>query len=156
MPAKKVAKKKPAPRPAPAKKPAQSKKRAAARKSERKRKSPAPALFKLVARFERAGSGKPVTGERYRVRFYDRDPLRDDFLGESTLSRTGAAEVVCSTLDFKGFDSPFEKHPDVYCVLLNDGREVFRTPVANDLPVGEPDPVTLVPRTTFDLGVFRV
>lgn len=113
-------------------------------------------LYRFVVRFVEKGTGRPVTGRAYRARFFDRDLIRDNRLGDSPLDAEGVAGVVVSSAAFKGLDSPGETRPDLYCVLEKDGREVFRTPVRWDIDVSARDPVTKVSERTIDLGVFEV
>ncbi len=113
-------------------------------------------LYRFVVKFVDKSTGKPLTGGSYRARFFDRDIIHDNRLGESSLDVDGTAGVVVSSAAFKGLDSPGETKPDVYCVLEKDGREVYRTPVLRDVEVEARDPVTKEESRTIDLGVFEV
>lgn len=119
-------------------------------------------IIKLIARFVHADSGQPVVGPDIRVRFYDRDLLKDDVLGEAVLSNQGVAEVLCSSGSFQSgvlgrlFERLKEKKPDIYCELLGpDGAPIFRSAVRWDLDVGGVNPVTQVANPTIDLGTYR-
>ncbi|MBM4108265.1 MAG: hypothetical protein FJ255_05560 [Phycisphaerae bacterium] len=113
-------------------------------------------LYRFVVRFVDKASGKPVTGPAYRVRFFDKDIIHDNRLGESPLDGQGSAGVIVSSAAFKGLDSPGETEPDLYCVLMKDGQQVFKTPVRMNVKVEATDPVTGRDARTIDLGVFKV
>jgi hypothetical protein len=119
-------------------------------------------IVKLIARFVHADSGRPVTGPDVRVRFFDRDVLRDDLLGEAVLNSEGVAEVLCSAGSYQSgvlgrvFERLRERKPDIYCELLDaEGRPIFRTPVRWDLDVARVNPVTQVASPTVDLGTYQ-
>lgn len=119
-------------------------------------------IVKLIARFVHADSGRPVAGPDVRVRFFDRDVLRDDLLGEAVLNSDGVAEVLCSAGSYQSgvlgrvFERLRERKPDIYCELLDaNGHPIFRTPVQWDLDVARVSPVTQVASPTVDLGTYQ-
>ncbi|HEX2838471.1 MAG TPA: hypothetical protein VHN77_10120 [Phycisphaerales bacterium] len=113
------------------------------------------AIIKLTARFAHADSGKPLTGEGLTVRFCDRDTVKDDVLGESLLSPDGRAEIVTTTGSFHSGLAFGERRPDLYCVVCDHGKPVFRTPVAWDTKVAERSKTTGQTMLTHDLGTFK-
>lgn len=113
-------------------------------------------LYRFVVRFVDKASGRPVTGAAYRCRFFDKDIIHDNRLGESPLDEQGSAGVIVSSAAFKGLDSPGETEPDLYCVLLKDDKPVFKTPVKMNIKVESLNPVTGRDARTIDLGVFKV
>lgn len=115
-----------------------------------------PGLYRFVVRFVEKGSRRPLTGPAFKARFYDRDLIRDNRLGESALDAGGSAAVVVSSASFKSLDSPGETRPDVYCVLEKDGQAIFRTPVRANLDLDAADKVTGTQARTIDLGAFEV
>ena len=118
---------------------------------------PTPEIARVWARFVDKTSGAPLSGERYRARLLDQDLLRDDQLGESWLSGVGEAEFMFPLSDFRGLDTLTEDRPDLYVVLLDQGREVFRSAVSRDVDFLSRDPVTgRWNQLTQDLGTFRV
>lgn len=102
-----------------------------------------------------ADSGRALSGEGLTVRFCDRDPIKDDVLGESLLSPDGLAEVVTTTGSFHSGFSFGERTPDLYCVVCDHGRPVYRTRVAWNTPVVEHGRVSKEALLTHDLGTFR-
>lgn len=115
------------------------------------------AIYKLIARFVHHEDGKPFSGERFTVRFFDRDAIKDDLLGESSLSSSGEASILTTTGSF-GVGGPLaaERRPDLYCVVCEDGKPIFRTPVSWNVPVQEPHKVSKQATHTHDIGTFRV
>ncbi|WP_186754999.1 hypothetical protein [Echinicola salinicaeni] len=101
-------------------------------------------------------TGKPLSGKAYRVKFYDKDAFKDDLLGESDLTAQGMAILSISKKDYTSLDSPFEEHPDIYFVLYKEGKEIYKSPVAESVhledQLGYPDTLGL----DFDMGSFLV
>jgi len=111
-------------------------------------------IIKLTARFVHAGSDKPLAGEGFTVRFCDKDVVKDDVLGEATLSPDGRAEVLTTTGSFSGGATFGERKPDLYCLVCEHGKPIFRSPVAWDKAVADRS------RSgehvlTHDLGTFQ-
>jgi hypothetical protein len=119
-------------------------------------------IFRITAKFVHADTGAPVTGPGLRVRFFDRDTLKDDLLGESALAADGSAAVLTTTSAFRSGlmgavgKALGESKPDLYCEVVEHGKAIFRTKVAWNTPVGAVDPVTKQAEHTVDLGTFRV
>jgi len=91
-----------------------------------------PILFKVTARFVSKDTGKPVHGDEYDVWLYDQDPITDDKMGKGKLEKDGRVEITCDLSDASSLDSPAEKYPDLYFILLKHGNEVFRSRVFED------------------------
>lgn len=115
-----------------------------------------PILMKFLCRFIAKGSRTPVGGPGYSARFMDKDLLKSDTLGTASVGPDGKAECLVPRVNMKGWDSPGETKPDVYVVLLKDGKELFRSPTIKNMNLAEVDPTTKEQRTTFDLGAFEV
>lgn len=113
-------------------------------------------MFKVIARFQDADS-RPLTGPEYTAWVMDRDRLVDDNLGSSPLNADGEAEFLIYSADIVSVDSPGERWPDLYFVLLREDREVFRSEVFENLVFDAPDEVTGRPdELTRSFGPFRV
>ena len=64
-------------------------------------------------------SGRPVA--RLLVKAFDKDVVRDDFLGACETDESGAFEIRFTDADFK---DALESHPDLYlCVFVPGGEE---------------------------------
>lgn len=118
-------------------------------------------IIKLIARFVHADTGAPLSDPHLRVRFYDRDALRDDLLGESSLSPQGVAEVISTSGNFQsglmGLPARLlsEKKPDVFCEVREKDVPIYRSKVAWNVEVERVNPITRSPDRTVDLGTFR-
>jgi hypothetical protein len=91
---------------------------------------------------ERVAVGKPIRG------------FEGVELGEP---RLGADGRVACTFDLQhaiSADSPMETKPDLYFVLYEGDREIFRTPTFSDLDFTRRDEKGEV--VTHDLGTFQV
>lgn len=121
-----------------------------------------PQIIKLIARFVHKGTSQPVSDPALRVRFFDQDAFKDDFLGEATLSSDGVAEIIFDSSAFQSgvlgriFERLKEKRPDVYCQIVDKDRvPIFRTAVQWDVDVTQFNEVTKRSRPTVDLGTFE-
>ncbi len=113
-------------------------------------------FYRVHARFEDA-TGAPLRGAAYKVKLYDKDPLKDDFLGESALDETGTAAFTFTSLHVKSVDSPGETKPDLYFVVEREGKEIFRSPVHPDVDFEKEDPVSKRKTSlTQEFGPFRL
>ncbi len=113
-------------------------------------------LFRVIARFENAEGG-PFFGSEYEVSLLDKDRLFDDKLGATSLSTDGTAEFMFSVADVFSIDSLGERTPDIYFVITENGNEVFRSEVFNEVDFDATDPVTgRRDNLTREFGPFRV
>ena len=113
-------------------------------------------LFKVIARFE-DGEGRPFFGSEYKVTLLDKDRLRDDKLGSTSLNQDGTAEFVFSVADIFSIDSPGERTPDIYFVITENNNEVFRSEIFPEVNFDTTDPVTgRQDNATREFGPFRV
>lgn len=113
-------------------------------------------IGRVTARFVRKADGQPVSGVtgRYVVKVYDRDVFKDDQMGEPRLDADGRVRCTFDLRDAMSRDSPAETKPDIYLVLYEGDREVFRTPVFSDLDFTRKDEAGAA--VTHDLGTFQV
>lgn len=99
---------------------------------------------------------KPFTLRKYKVLFYDRDPLEDDFLGVSNLDKNGEASISVIPSDWQSADSPMERYPDLYFTLEEDEKVVFKSPVWKDLHFGQTATFSVPGGFKCDLGTFFI
>ena len=113
-------------------------------------------LFKVIASFQTA-SGQPLCGAQYSVALRDQDRYFDDRLGESALNNEGVAEFLISAADILSFDSIGEKTPDLYFIVNENGKEIFRSEVFQQVDFEAKDPVTgRAKGLTQSFGPFRI
>ena len=113
-------------------------------------------IFKVIASFE-TFNGRPLTGAKYSVSLRDKDRFFDDKLGETALDGEGVAEFLVSAVDILSFDSVGETTPDLYFVVKQSGKEIFRSEVFDDVDFETKDPVTGQPDgLTKSFGPFQV
>ena len=113
-------------------------------------------FIRVRARFVSAVTGLPLTGGQYSVRLFDLDPVTDDYLGESTVYGAGLVEVLFSLADASSWDSPGELMPDLYMVLYEGTRQIYRTPVKFNVEIPLGELLTQQAASTVDLGEFKV
>ena len=94
-------------------------------------------IIDLHVKLLKQGTQEPVKGEEYTVMFYDKDPIKDDFLGESGVDDFGHAIISITESNFRSADSIKEKYPDVYFRVLKDGEEIYKSPVTKNLHLEE-------------------
>lgn len=113
-------------------------------------------IFKVIASFEDE-KGEPLSGADYSVMLMDKDRVFDDRLGASRLDAEGKAEFLIYTADILSIDSPGERTPDIYFVVLKNGNEICRTEVSPNVNFDAVDPVTgRADALTREFGPFRV
>ena len=113
-------------------------------------------MFKVIASFTDE-SGSPLTGDDYSVVVMDEDKYFDDKLGSKPLGGDGTAEFLIAVADILSFDSAGERTPDLYFVVMKDGKEVFRSEVLAEVDFDAADPVTGRPKgLTKEFGPFAV
>jgi hypothetical protein len=112
----------------------------------------------ITARFQQKETGEPLSGHQYMARLYDQDTLQDtlqdDFLGESLLNQNGEIEIRFLPQQIASLDSPFEKFPDLYLVLLKGQEVLLKTQVIEDLDMNREG--KLGQGLYFNMGVFLV
>lgn len=103
-----------------------------------------------------AQSNNPIVGDEYKVLFYDKDPLKDDFLGQSTLDDNGHALISISRDDIRSRDTPFEKYPDLYFKLEKDGKTIFTSPVSKNVQLEERNDYPASEARHCNLGIYTI
>lgn len=114
-------------------------------------------MVRILARFVRHADNNPLTGDQYTAKLWDKDFFVDDHLGTRKLDAKGGVEFTFDVADAGSADSPMEMYPDLYLVLLEDGKEVFRSKVFGDVDFLSRDPVSgESSRLTQNLGTFKI
>ena len=83
-------------------------------------------IIHVRLRLLQKGTGDPLFGPHIVVRLYDEDPLSDDHLGSATPNEDGEVQIDFDEGDIKSMDSPGEQMPDLYFVVLGNGKEVYQ------------------------------
>ena len=86
------------------------------------------ATVKFIAK----GSDTPLTGAAYKVRLYDKDIFKDDFLGESQLDNNGMAEFTFTASSF-GDIANTDQNPDFYFTVLKNDQLIFKSKIMNNV-----------------------
>jgi len=80
---------------------------------------------------------RPITGDNFTVRFYDKDDLENDFLGEGKVDSSGVADIRFDvSLMQAGAENKKDKNetmPDLFFDLLDNGKVVFTSKVLNNV-----------------------
>lgn len=114
-------------------------------------------MIKAIARFINKRTGKPVTGENYKVRLYDNDVVSDDFLGEGTLNDDGVVEIVSHIGKAASPDSPTEKKPDLYFEVYSEHGVIYQSKVFEQVDFLKEDKVSgQKTGLTKDFGTFEI
>jgi hypothetical protein len=113
-------------------------------------------IGRVTARFVRKSNGQPLSGitGQHRVKLFDKDVFKDDTLGEPRLGADGRVTCTFDLQHAVSADSPMETKPDVYLVVYEGEREIFRTPTFGGLDFTRRDDKGEV--VTHDLGTFQV
>ena len=110
-------------------------------------------MIRVIAQFSHKSDGTPITGQEYVAKLYDKDILLDDEMGESYPDSKGRIDILCPLALASSFDSPGEQKPDLYFVLLENGKEIFRSHVFKNVDFLGDNPSAGLRQ---DLGEFRV
>ncbi len=112
-------------------------------------------MVKVDARFV-APDGLPLDGNRFRVALYDKDILFDDKLGQTRPDADGRVQFFFDISEAWSFDSLHELKPDLYVVVFEGDREVFRSQVFHNVGLLRRDLGPEENSRTKDLGTFVV
>ena len=96
------------------------------------------------------------SNSNYYVRLYDRDFLTDDFLAEEKLNEDGIVHFTINPTSYRTADSFREKRPDFYFTIINEGEEIFRTPVADNIDLNTEADFNTEEGMVIDMGGFVV
>lgn len=98
--------------------------------------------------------GRPLDGDRFRVRLYDKDIFNDDYLGES-LTRDGRVFFMISG---KSFSAPLnlEKKPDFYFVVYQDGKEIYKSKVMANVDLANMQEFVMKEGEVIELGTYLI
>jgi hypothetical protein len=110
----------------------------------------------VTARFIEKGEDKPLSGDEYTVRLYDRDIADDDFLGESRLDAGGHIRIAFAHDSFVNDDAFRETRPDFYFIILKNGTPVYTTKVLEELSLEDIQQFRMGEGEVVDLGSFLV
>ncbi len=110
----------------------------------------------ITARFIEKGADKPLNGDEYTVRLYDRDIADDDFLGESRLDGGGHIRIAFAHDAFTN-DSVFkEARPDFYFIVMRNDKPVYTTKVLEELSLEDLEQFKMGEGEIVDLGSFLI
>ncbi|WP_407520667.1 hypothetical protein PDL71_10330 [Lacibacter sp. MH-610] len=110
----------------------------------------------ITARFIEKGEDKPLSGDEFTVRLYDRDIADDDFLGESRLDAGGHIRIAFAHDSFVNDDAFRETRPDFYFIILKNGTPVYTTKVLEELSLEDIQQFRMGEGEVVDLGSFLV
>ena len=114
-------------------------------------------LIRITAKFKHKSNGEPVVGSEYTAKLYDKDILVDDEMDEVHPDSAGSVDILCPLPLTSSLDSPGETKPDLYFVLLKNGKEIFRSQVFNDVDFLEKDSASgRLKNLRQDLGTFDI
>ena len=113
-------------------------------------------IINVFAQFLHKHTGEPLHGKDYSIRLFDKDPLKDDLLGETNTDSEGKVHFKINPVMYRSEDSPMEKNPDLYLVVSQDGTEIFRTPVAINFNFEDDGNFNYRDGEWIDMGTFLI
>jgi len=113
-------------------------------------------VITISAKFIAKDNAKPLNGDAYSVKLYDKDIFDDDFLGSGTLNEEGQTEIKFGFSSISSFDSPGEKKPDLYFILFKDNDILLKSKPFEDLDLSKYSTFNFEEGTFFDLGTFVI
>lgn len=101
------------------------------------------------------GNDKPISGNEFAVRLYEKDVFNDDFLGESFPNEEGIVKFQFSKKDFSGF-AKLDDKPDFYFLVYRNKKEIFRSKVMSNLDLSDLETFIMKEGEVIDLGTFLI
>ena len=115
------------------------------------------AVLTVKARFVKKGTDKPLTGERYVARLYDREIFGDDdYLGYSGLNERGEAHIHFYPADVRSKGLGVEELPDLYILLFKGDTVHFQTKVWDNVQFEKLALLDLKEGEVINFGTFLV
>ncbi len=90
------------------------------------------------------------------VALFDRDVIKDDFLGQSTPDASGNATFAFSRSDFRSLDSPLEQYPDLYFKVFRDEVCIYQSLVFEQSRPFDSDQFDMQGGLHYSLGTFLI
>ena len=110
-------------------------------------------IWEVRARFHRsAGQDAPGPNDT-EVRLMDRDPGRDDVLGEAVPDAEGRVSFRFSAKDFSP-DLFRERFPDLYLQVRSGEDVLYTSPVMEDTDIMQTGSFDIHEGAVLDMGVF--
>lgn len=100
------------------------------------------------------GDNKPISGNAFKVRLYDKDIFNDEFLGESDVYE-GLAKFSITQKDFTS-PAGIDDKPDFYFVVFHNQQPVFRSKVMMNLDISNIEQFVMSEGELIDLGTFLI
>lgn len=110
----------------------------------------------VTARFIEKGADKPLAGEDYIVRLYDRDIADDDYLGQSRLDDEGRIRIEFSHDAFVNDAAFKEARPDFFFVIMKQNQPVYTSKVLEEINLEDLEQFKMGEGELVDLGTFLV
>jgi len=101
-------------------------------------------------------NNEPVSGAEYSVKFYDKDFVKDDFLGQSGLDTKGHSIISVVNDDYRSSDSFLEKYPDIYFIVMQNEDVIYKSGVYKNLHIEEANHFPASDGLHFNLGTFAL
>ncbi|PWU04080.1 MAG: hypothetical protein C5B52_02095 [Bacteroidetes bacterium] len=112
--------------------------------------------LEVRARLISRGSDKPLCGEEFTVKLFDKDFFDDDFLGESKIDENGFAKIIFNPIDLYRKEPLVDKALDFYFLVYENGNEIFRSQVMKDTDLSYFQGLKMGEGEIIDLGTFLI
>lgn len=112
--------------------------------------------IEVTARLIAKGSDRPVTGEAFIVKLFDKDFFDDDFLGQSGLDDNGQLHITFNPSRLDAGDPIKESSLDFYFVVFKNDVEIFRSKVMEDVDVNAVEQFKMGEGELINLGTFLI
>jgi hypothetical protein len=109
---------------------------------------------KIIARIKTKNAQAKIPSASRAV-LMDKDSVSDDTLAEASPRSDGIAEFLFDLSEASSMDSPMERTPDLFVVLLAaSGEEICRTDVVNHVCFTNRDPVSGDFTSTLEIDFY--
>ena len=100
------------------------------------------------------GHDRPLSGDAYLVRLYDKDIFDDDFLGEAQPDENGVAKFSFTHSKFSDWN--MDEKPDFFFVVYKHKNEIFKSKVLEDLDIEAIEKFKMGEGEVIDLGTYLI
>ena len=113
-------------------------------------------MVTITAKFISASTGLFLNDENFEFQLFDKDIIKDDFLGSCKLNSKGEAILSFDRRQLKSFDSPTETKPDLWFSLSDGAKEVYKSKTLENLDLKKHANFSVDEGYRFNLGTYII
>jgi hypothetical protein len=111
-------------------------------------------LIHTKIQLKQKGTGAPI--QDVTVKLYDKDVFNDDFLGTGSPDAQGLVTISFDINAIQSSDSPLEQFPDLYFKIFKGEKEIYTSPISDDIDTHSEGTFSITEGKTLDLGSYLI